>query len=439
MSRLLFDLTDLEAWSGVHGGTQRVVYGIAKELYVSNRKDLVFVAFSPKHNKFYITSLEPILQRVESTNLASPALSEISLEEKIRRKVAPYTPKFIKNNKKLKQIALQSVGAGLCRFRLIRQIPNKLKTNNVQLKAIDEVKIHSDDTILILGKPWDYPLIQNFLSSEKNITNFKIVQLVYDLIISLNPQLHHPALFKVYTQNMFEAISNSDMLLAISKSTADDLKIFAEKLNMTLPKVKTIRLGDEISDTIQPSDKPDSRIEDEYIACIGTIEIRKNHTLLYYCYKLAQEKGIELPQLVIVGSPGWMTEDIQYLINNDPTVKPKIIILNNISDAALIWIYKNCLFTVYPSLYEGWGLPVAESLAYGKLCIASNSSSIPEIAEEMIDYFSPYDANECLGLIIKYLDTKTLKNKVKIIKSYKTTTWKDTTIQVEEAINSIAQ
>ena len=200
-----------------------------------------------------------------------------------------------------------------------------------------------------------------------------------------------------------------------------------------------MRLGDsEGTEKNTAAVKPDGRIDNNFIACIGTLEIRKNHTLLYYAYKLAAQQNIKLPQLVIVGSRGWLTGDLQYLIEHDPYIKNDIIILDNIDDCGLDWIYKNCLYTIYPSMYEGWGLPVAESLARGKMCIASNSSSLPEIAGELIDYFSPYSVNDCLLLMQKYLQEKNINKKnMEIEQSYKATTWKSTFDQVEKAITSI--
>jgi glycosyltransferase involved in cell wall biosynthesis len=93
------------------------------------------------------------------------------------------------------------------------------------------------------------------------------------------------------------------------------------------------------------------------------------------------------------------------------------------------------LFTIFPSVYEGWGLPVAESLNYGKVSISSDSSSMPEIAGNLIDYFSPYDAASCLSLMIKYQDKATrLKKEKQITQSYKTTSWDLTYQQVTKLI-----
>ena len=89
-------------------------------------------------------------------------------------------------------------------------------------------------------------------------------------------------------------------------------------------------------------------------------------------------------------------------------------------------MYENCAFTVYPSLYEGWGLPIAESFAFGKPCIASNKSSMPEVGQHYAEYFSPYNADALATLILRYSDTKYLESRTKLLQSYQPNTWDET-------------
>lgn len=438
MSRILIDLTDLELWSGHHGGTQRVAYGIAKNFYLDNDtidQEVCFISFSSGQKAFYQTTFQPIYERVEALAEESSYVrpSAIGRRARLKRKLTPYVPEAIKRSPRARKVIKKSVVTSLQVVGKARATVGKMKISAPT--RMQPVSFSSDDVVLILGKPWDDLNIQKTLSREKAIERFKLVQVVYDLIIPLNPQLHHPSLFKNYTQNMFEAVDASDLLLPISQSSLNDLKVFCKRLNLRLPKTKVIRLADQFSQV--QSSMPDNRIADRFIACIGTMEIRKNHMLLYYSYKLAQQQSIELPQLVIVGSRGWLTGDLQYLIDKDPTLKDKIIILDNISDAGLSWIYQNCMFSVYPSMYEGWGLPVAESLAYGKLCVSSNVSSMPEIAGDLVDYFSPYDTAGCLAKIVEYSNLETLRARTAKLQAYKPTTWEQTTNQVQEAINKL--
>ncbi|MEK7599574.1 MAG: glycosyltransferase family 1 protein [Patescibacteria group bacterium] len=441
MKRILIDLTDLELWSGHHGGTQRVVYGIASNYYLHQESlddKVVFIAFSARHKRFYETSFKPIYERVESLKAATPTSVSAtpSLKGRLKHGIRPFVPKIVRRNDAAKKMVRGSMKVVRHTVVAVRagSSSRRLKIGN---SSNGQVVFSRNDTVLMLGKPWDDLNIQKKLTEEKSKTNFKLVQVVYDLIIPLYPNLHHPDIFAAYTQHMFEAVATSDLLLPISNSSANDLRKFCKRLSLPIPEIKVIRLGDEIIDIVSKK-KPDQRIKEDFIACVGTVEIRKNHTLLFYAYKLGLERGLELPQLVIVGGKGWLTGDLQYILKNDPALKDKIIILNNINDSGLSWIYENCRFTVYPSMYEGWGLPVAESLAHGKMCVASKSSSIPEIAGELIDYFSPYNSEECLNVISRHLDASLVQSKEQAIKAkYGITTWNDTFNFVNKSISSL--
>jgi glycosyltransferase involved in cell wall biosynthesis len=282
-----------------------------------------------------------------------------------------------------------------------------------------------------MGKPWDYPAFIETLRKQKQTDHFKLFQVVYDLIPVFFPHLFGLPLFEPYTQHMFETAAVSDGLLAISKSTKKDMEKFCDDMLLPTPPIEVLRLGDDFTTVTPKKPAVDSLEPGNFILCVGTLEARKNHALLYMAYKEGLARGVKLPQLVIVGGRGWYTEDIVYAFKHDPELRG-LVHMGGRTDRELEWLYQNCRFTVYPSMYEGWGLPIAESLARGKVCVASNTSSMTEIAGDLIDYFSPYDSAACLAAIKKYLDEDTLQKKeTKIHSAYKTTTWDATFKQVE--------
>jgi hypothetical protein len=97
---------------------------------------------------------------------------------------------------------------------------------------------------------------------------------------------------------------------------------------------------------------------------------------------------------VIVSRRGWLVEDFFRQLEQTHYLDGKIIILSDISDEDLNALYAHSSFTVFPSLYEGWGLPVGESLAHGKLCVASSASSIPEVGGEFALYVDPHNLRD---------------------------------------------
>jgi glycosyltransferase involved in cell wall biosynthesis len=99
----------------------------------------------------------------------------------------------------------------------------------------------------------------------------------------------------------------------------------------------------------------------------------------------------ELPKLVFAGKYGKGGAAFQDALAADPRLAGYVVVLHAPSDKDLAWLYQNCLFTAFPSQFEGWGLPVGEAAWFGKFSVASNATSIPEVCGDLIDYVDPHD------------------------------------------------
>jgi glycosyltransferase involved in cell wall biosynthesis len=107
--------------------------------------------------------------------------------------------------------------------------------------------------------------------------------------------------------------------------------------------------------------------------------------------RLIEKHGEMLPSLVFVGKLGWKVNDLLKRLRSTNYVDGRIITVHNASDVELASLYRGCLVTLFPSFAEGWGLPVGESLSYGKPCIASIATSIPEVGGAFVRHVDPYD------------------------------------------------
>jgi glycosyltransferase involved in cell wall biosynthesis len=129
-----------------------------------------------------------------------------------------------------------------------------------------------------------------------------------------------------------------------------------------------------------------------FVLSVSTIQSRKNFDLLYRLWqRFALKREADAPHLIIAGQPGFGSRDLLYMMCHDPWTAGRITLLHGASDAELAWLYEHCLFTLYPSWYEGWGLPISESLAYGKTFVASDRSSLPEAGQGLGIHLDPYD------------------------------------------------
>jgi glycosyltransferase involved in cell wall biosynthesis len=121
-------------------------------------------------------------------------------------------------------------------------------------------------------------------------------------------------------------------------------------------------------------------------------------------------------------------------MTTDPEVKDSFLFLHDASDEELSWLYDHSLFSVYPSFYEGWGLPIAESIAHQVPCACSNTSSMPEVAGDFVTYFSPASTDECLAAITHLLDNNTRKKAKTRLSDYQPSGWNQTFKQLTEII-----
>jgi glycosyltransferase involved in cell wall biosynthesis len=166
-----------------------------------------------------------------------------------------------------------------------------------------------------------------------------------------------------------------------------------------------------------------------FVLFVSTIEIRKNHQLLVKIWqRLVERHGADrVPALIFVGQIGWSIDGLLADLKATEHLNGKIILLRSLSDAELQQVYRDCLFTVFPSLCEGWGLPIAESLAHGKFCVASNRTSIPEVGGDLVDYFDPSSDEDALAKIERPLmDPGYLAaREARIRAEYRCRTWAD--------------
>ncbi len=134
------------------------------------------------------------------------------------------------------------------------------------------------------------------------------------------------------------------------------------------------------------------RFEGEpFVLSVSTVEIRKNHLLLAKIWVECIREGIDLPRLVIVGRIGWDVDELLRWVAHAPELDGKVDIVSDVDDDELVHLYRDALFTVFPSRIEGWGLPVTESLTYGRVCVHSTDPAQLEASQGLMPAIHPDD------------------------------------------------
>ncbi len=128
---------------------------------------------------------------------------------------------------------------------------------------------------------------------------------------------------------------------------------------------------------------------------------------------------------MFVGQLGWMVEDLLAELAEGRYLDGKIVLHSDLSDVELRELYRHCLFSVYPSVLEGFGLPVAETLEQGKLCVASRRAAIPEVGGDLVDYIDPDDEAGALAALERAIfdDAYRSAREARIRAEYRPTSW----------------
>jgi len=429
MNKVYFDITDLISWPGNLTGIQRVSFNLALRLK-GELPNSEFVKYDKFNNKIVKASLNEIGYY---NNLTVNFSSKANYFKSQNFKTTFKQSAIYKIGKEILPLFLKKIIVKIYKIIIFRlKTINDLRLSK-QNKLVEEIIIKKGDVYLLTSANdnWNLGGVILYLKNQKKTINFKIIHVIYDLIpVNFSQFFGSNGDFaKQFTRYLIEVINLCDNFITTSNSVKTNLVDFINDMKLDPKPIEVMRLGDEINHN--PKYNPIFKDSNKsYILSIGTFEVRKNYLLIYMAYKLAELKKIDLPKTIIVGKFGWLASDLKYLIEYDYNLENRIEVRHNVSDEELDLLYKNCLFTIYPSIYEGWGLPIAESLAYGKFCLSSNTSSMPEIAGDLIDYFNPYDARELLNKINFYLNKKELEKKEQLIKDkYKVTTWNQTAKQ----------
>lgn len=322
------------------------------------------------------------------------------------------------------------------RYSIHRMLENK--TSPHQLKVSTQLEQSGErpdmgSTLLILGGGWNSnSRYSAFLRRVAKDRNLRLAAIIYDLIPIDYPQFVHPQTARTYLRGLGIMLDHSDHLFCISSYTADRLTELSLRAHRHLPPVTILRLGDT-SGTRQTK-QADPKIVDDlsdtrFALMVSTITYRKNFDLLYTVWRrMCDSNPEDVPILVVAGGIGWGQAELMSLVREDPITTDKIRFLGRVSEETLEWLYGNCLFTLYPSWAEGWGLPVAESLNHGKLCLCSSAGAIPEVAPGLTITIDPIDTREWLEKIQELIDNdaELRKWERKIRKNYRPTSWSKT-------------
>lgn len=208
------------------------------------------------------------------------------------------------------------------------------------------------------------------------------------------------------------SLRHATMIIAVSESTKQDavelLGIPAERIKVVYPCI-----AERFSNVIQQEEeltafRQKQRLTDGYMLYLGILEPRKNITKLIEAYaRLRQSHSIQ-EKLVVAGAKGWLYDSIFEKVQQ-LGIESEVVFPGYVAETELALWYRAARVFVYPSLYEGFGLPVAEALACGVPAVTSNVSSLPEAGMDIALCVDPQDVEAMAEAMYRALTEQALR------------------------------
>ncbi|BAY93867.1 MULTISPECIES: glycosyltransferase family 4 protein [unclassified Tolypothrix] len=257
-------------------------------------------------------------------------------------------------------------------------------------KAIDEGK---------LGNP-DIVHANNFSSPQLNFA--RLVYTIHDVSFIDHPEYTSEENRWICFNGVFDASIRADLIIAISEySRKRFLEVFP---HFPMERTRVVYLGSRFTNV--EDEKPVATLKpNNFWLSVGTLEPRKNLRRTLRAFKQYVDVNPDSKPLVLAGGQGWLEEDLEQFINNLELSK-HIIKLGYVDDSTLKWLYKNCWAFIYPSIYEGFGLPVLEAMSLGTAVLTSHTTSLPEVGGDAVLYVDPTNEADILAGFIKLDDDK---------------------------------
>lgn len=289
---------------------------------------------------------------------------------------------------------------------------------NLQDGSINEVCFKPNDILLLLDHSWDFNHSVAHVMKKNNSASGVNVVILYDIIPLNYPQFFDVPAYYLF-HRWFETVSNADLILCISPSVADDIKnLLLSYKKPHFPIVEYFSLGsnfNSISDDHR-SGRLDSLLNNKHclFLSVGTIEPRKGYSLAIDAVDQAWSLGQDFTY-VIIGRVGRFQEKLVERILSHEEYGSRLFWFNDLSDADLSLLYKKARALVYPSITEGYGLPLVEAAHYGLPAIVSDIAVFRAIAGDNAIYFDVADKKMLAVKLVEACKTVKMKPEIPII------------------------
>ncbi len=242
----------------------------------------------------------------------------------------------------------------------------------------------------------------------------RLVATIFDVTFVTHPDCHTEANRLLCLRGTFEAARNADLILTISRHAAERIGHYFD-----VPEDRIVVTYPGAADGLTPL--PATAIREvtaryrlarPYVLSVGSVEPRKNHARLIEAFRRVlahKDPGVDL---VIAGGKGWLA-DRAYAMVKEYALEDRVRFLGYVPEGDLAALYSGAKVMAYPSLAEGFGLPVVEAMACGAPVLTSNCSSLPEVGGDAVSYCDPLDTDSIARTLDELLSDKRAREEMK--------------------------
>ena len=301
-------------------------------------------------------------------------------------------------------------------FELVSPKPfNPAVSGGIQRESIPNLRLIQAKSSSLRGHWWSVGLPMYVRRARFDLfhgTNFEVplwkrrrtVLTIHDLSTLLYPETHRASAVRRARLRLPIAAKITDAIITPTETVRQEV---CERLKVKPGKVTAIHEAPRR--TFSPMTKEETvairkrlRVEDEFLLFVGTLEPRKNLLTMMRAFEEVINRTSVRPQLVIAGGEGWLIDETLSFINS-ASLKDRILLTGYLNDEDLRALYSSCRAFVYPSLYEGFGLPPLEAMACGAPVIASRIAALQETLGDAAILIEPLDVQTLSRTIIEVL------------------------------------
>ena len=262
-------------------------------------------------------------------------------------------------------------------------------------------------------------------------TAVRPVYFVHDLIPITHPQFCRAGEGDRHKERMRTVLATGAGVIGNSQATLDSLAEFGRAQGLPDPPALAAWLG--VTPLAEEPSAKDPAARPTFLV-LGTIEARKNHLMLLQLWKhLIDRLGDDAPRLLVIGQRGWECDEVFDLLDHSDTLRGHVAELGRCDDKALARHLSAARALLFPSLAEGFGLPLVEALAAGTPVIASDLPVFREIGQGVPDLLDPLDASAWEKAILAYADSDSAARAAQLgrLAGFRPPTWDDHFASVE--------